>query len=349
MPGKSDSVHFLNLPTYDESRLNEDAVEAMEVLQVIVENARTVRERRNISLRTPVKCVTVILRNPSDHVVKSINGPLKGYILSELNAWDLVVVPKEQEHEWVTLALTPNFNILGRKLGKKIKDFKAMVTSMSHADAVACLENGGLDFEGLTISATDELISKLSFSKEGDHWESTSTPEGDVVVAVDCTQDEAILSAGRSRELMNVIQQLRKAAGLDLSDKVEVFFEESSGMSVVESAVSSNVHLFEAKFQGAVPVPKKFAPSWAVVLRSDTAEIGGSKVEVSICRPAVAGRDGLSDGVGYYLSTLEPKNVVETSTLDIKLDGKEITLKQGEDFWVNTVAKIRTTKTLAWV
>jgi len=281
--------------------------------------------------------------------VKSINGPLKGYILSELNAWDLVVVPKEQEHEWVTLALTPNFNILGRKLGKKIKDFKAMVTSMSHADAVACLENGGLDFEGLTISATDELISKLSFSKEGDHWESTSTPEGDVVVAVDCTQDEAILSAGRSRELMNVIQQLRKAAGLDLSDKVEVFFEESSGMSVVESAVSSNVHLFEAKFQGAVPVPKKFAPSWAVVLRSDTAEIGGSKVEVSICRPAVAGRDGLSDGVGYYLSTLEPKNVVETSTLDIKLDGKEITLKQGEDFWVNTVAKIRTTKTLAWV
>jgi len=349
MPGKSDSVHFLNLPTYDESRLNEDAVEAMEVLQVIVENARTVRERRNISLRTPVKCVTVILRNPSDHVVKSINGPLKGYILSELNAWDLVVVPKEQEHEWVTLALTPNFNILGRKLGKKIKDFKAMVTSMSHADAVACLENGGLDFEGLTISATDELISKLSFSKEGDHWESTSTPEGDVVVAVDCTQDEAILSAGRSRELMNVIQQLRKAAGLDLSDKVEVFFEESSGMSVVESAVSSNVHLFEAKFQGAVPVPKKFAPSWAVVLRSDTAEIGGSKVEVSICRPAVAGRDGLSDGVGYYLSTLEPMNVVETSTLDIKLDGKEITLKQGEDFWVNTVAKIRTTKTLAWV
>mmetsp|Transcript_9074 Transcript_9074/g.20499 ORF Transcript_9074/g.20499 Transcript_9074/m.20499 type:complete len:1170 (-) Transcript_9074:247-3756(-) len=349
MPGKSDSVHFLNLPTYDESRLNEEAVEAMEVLQVIVENARTVRERRTISLRTPVKCVTVILRNPSAHVIESINGPLKGYILSELNAWDLVVVPKEKEHEWVTLALTPNFNILGRKLGKKIKDFKALVTSMSHADAVACLENGGLDFEGLTISAKDELISKLSFSKEGDQWESTSTPEGDVVVAVDCTQDEAIISAGQSRELMNAIQQLRKAAGLDLSDKVEVFFEESAGISTVETAVSSNVKLFEAKFQGAVPVPKKFAPSWAVVLRSDTAEIGGSKVEVSICRPAVAGRDGLSDGVGYYLSTLEPLNVVDQSTLSIKLDGKEITLKQGEDFWVNTVAKIRATKALSWV
>lgn len=230
-------------------------------------------------------------------------------------------------------------------------------TSLSHditffpiiQDAVACLENGGLDFEGLTISAKDELISKLSFSKGGDHWESNTTPEGDVVVAVDCTQDEAILSAGRSRELINAIQQLRKAMGLDLSDKVEVFFEESVGTSTVETAVSSNVNLFEAKFQGAVPVPKKFAPSWSVVLRSDVAEIGGSKVEVSICRPAVAGRDGLSDEIGYYLSTLEPSNVVDQSTLSITVDGKGVSLKQGEDFWVNTVAKLRQTKALSWV
>ena len=348
MPGKSDSVHFLRLPAYDESRLNADAVEAMEALQVIVENGRNVREKRNISLRTPVKCVTVILRNPSANVVEALNGPLKGYILSELNAWDLVIVPKEEEHEWVTLSLIPNFNILGRKLGKKMKDFKSYVTAMSHADAVACLENGGMDFEGLTISAKDELVSKLSFSKEGEQWESTSTPEGDVVVAVDCTQDEAILSAGRSRELINAIQQLRKAAGLDLGDAVEVFFEETEGITVVESAVSMNTNVFETKFQGAIPVPKKFAPSWSVVLRSDTAEIGGSKVEVSICRPAVAGRSGLSDEVGYYLSTLEPSNL-NGSALSITIDGKDVTLTPGEDYWVNTVTKLRATKAVSWL
>jgi len=133
MPGKSDSVHFLNLPTYDESRLNVDAVEAMEALQLIVENGRNVREKRYISLRTPVKCVTVILRNPSPNVVASISGPLKGYILSELNSWDLFIVPKENEQEWVTLALMPNFNILGRKLGKNMNNFKMFVNALSHA------------------------------------------------------------------------------------------------------------------------------------------------------------------------------------------------------------------------
>lgn len=213
---------------------------------------------------------------------------------------------------------------------------------------MACLEKGELEFEGLAISTTDDLMSRLSFSKEGDHWESTATPGGDVVVAVDCTQDEAIISAGQSRELINAIQQLRKAMGLDLSDKVEVFFEENAGMTTVECAVSNNVKLFEAKL-GAVPVPKKFAPSWSVVLRSETSDIGGSNVTVFICRPAVAGREQLSDEVRYFLSMLEPSNVFDQSTVSINVDGKEVELKQGEDFWVNTVTKLRATKALSWV
>lgn len=64
--------------------------------------------------------------------------------------------------------------------------------------------------------------------------------------------------------------------------------------------------------------------------------------------PAVAGRDGVSDGVEYFLSTLEPSNVVDNSVLNITVDGKIFTLKQGEDFWISTVAKLSATKTLSW-
>jgi isoleucyl-tRNA synthetase len=132
MPGKSDSVHFLKLPSYDETRLNEDAVLAMSTLQGIVELGRNVREKRLISLRTPIKSLTVVLRNPSPVVVDAIKGPLKSYILSELNAWDLVVVQKENEHEWVKLSIQPNFSLLGKKFGKKMKAAKAAITSMTH-------------------------------------------------------------------------------------------------------------------------------------------------------------------------------------------------------------------------
>ena len=132
MPGKSDSVHFLRLPSYDESRLNHEAVEAMEALQAIVEQGRVCREKRNISLRTPIKSIVAVLRNPPAHVVAGVTGPLKKYILSELNAWEFQIVPKEQEHDWVTLSLTPNFPVLGKKLGKKMKEVGDAVRGLSH-------------------------------------------------------------------------------------------------------------------------------------------------------------------------------------------------------------------------
>ena len=346
-PGKSDSVHFLKLPSYDPSRLNEDAVEAMQALQSIVEQGRNAREKRNISLRTPIKEVVAILRNPSENVVKAIDGPLKKYILSELNAWSFTVVPKESEHDWVTLSLTPDFKVLGKKLGKKMKAVGAFVKNMSHNDAVKCLEEGKLVVEEVEIDAKTELTAKLSFSKEGEQWEATEAADGSCVIALDCTQDDAIISAGMSRELINHIQQLRKAAGLELKDVVEVFFKEEDGVTITESAVAKNVALFEAKFKGAIPLPRRLAPEWSVVLKSDMVEVGGSKVEVFVCRPAVAARDTLDDGAKGVLSSKEPSEL--NGDLKCSVDGKDYELKAGSDYWYNTAEKARSTKALPWL
>jgi len=347
--GKSDSVHFLGIPTYDPSRLNQDAVEAMETLQTIVELGRNVREKRLINLKTPVKNIVVVLRNPSENVINAITGSLKSYILSELNAWDLTIVPQEQEHEWVTLSLTPDFKKLGKKFGKKMKAVAEAIKAMSHAEAVAALEKGSLDIEGGTVDALTEMVSKLSFSKEGEQWESASTHEGDFVIAVDCTQDEAILAAGRARELINAIQQLRKNAGLDLTDKVEAFFSENETDPLIEAAVSGNVDVFRNKFKGAVPVPKRFAPDWSVVIGCETVEIAGSKVDVTICRPAVAAKEGLSTEKVTFLSTVAPSSVEEGAEISFVVDGKDMNVKEGKDFWLSTASKLAATKAVDWL
>jgi len=348
MPGKSDSVHFLRLPAFDESRLNEEAVEAMEALQAIVEQGRACREKRKISLRTPVKSVAAVLRNPPENVVKGLTGPLKSYILSELNAWDLQLVPKEQEHDWVTLALTPNFKVLGKKLGKKMKEVGNAVKALSHEDAVKCLEEGKLEVAGISLDAKTELESKLAFSREGDNWEAASSQDGALVVALDCTQDEAILSAGKSRELINHIQQLRKSAGLELEDVVEVFLSEEDGITIVENAVSKNVPTFDAKFRGSIPLPQRFAPEWAVVIKSDLVDVGGSNVTVSICRPSLAVSDSVKDPAKKVFETLEPSNFNEGQEFTFSVDGKSHTMVEGKDFWLSSTTKVRSTKALNW-
>ena len=204
-------------------------------------------------------------------------------------------------------------------------------------EAVTCLENGKLEVEGEVLDAAADLESRLEFSREGEHWESTSKADGSLVVAVDCTQDAATQSSGMSRELMTGIQQLRKAAGLDLKDVVEVFFEEEEGVSLVEDAVAGNVGLFDSKFKGSIPLPSRFAPSWSVPLKSETIDVGGSSCLVKICRPAVAARDDIAEAAKLVLSSIEPSTLAEGQNFEFVLNGKKDTVKEGLDFWKTTV------------
>lgn len=147
---------------------------------------------------------------------------------------------------------------------------------------------------------------------------------------------------------MNHIQQLRKGAGLDLSDVVEVFFEEGVDVDSVEKAVAMNLPLFQAKFKGgAVPIPKRCAPPGIVVLGSDTVDVGGSNVIVYICRPALATRDDLNELAANYLSTLGPSGV--DGEIVFSIDGNAYSLQEGQDYWKNSAAKAKATKSLEWL
>jgi len=206
-----------------------------------------------------------------------------------------------------------------------------------------------LEVADIKLDVATELIPRLAFSKEGDHWESTTSQDGSLVVAVDCTQDEAILSAGKSRELINHIQQLRKNAGLDLKDVVEVFFSEEEGVTIVEDAVAMNVAMFDAKFKGSIPLPKRFAPAYSVVLKVDKVDVGGSSVEVAICRPAINARDDIEEASVHVLSTLEPIALTPGQEYSFAVDGTSCKLQEGVDFWLSTAAKLRVTKALTWM
>jgi hypothetical protein len=157
------------------------------------------------------------------------------------------------------------------------------------------------------------------------------------------------LAAGRARKLINAIQQLRKNAGLALTDKVEVLFSENETHPLIEAAISGNVDVFRNNFKGAVPVPKRFASDWSVVIGCETVEIAGSKVDVTICRPAVAANEGLSTEKITFLSTVSPSSVEEGAEISFVVDGKDMTVKEGKDFWLSTASKLAATKAVDWL
>jgi Domain of unknown function (DUF5915) len=230
-----------------------------------------------------------------------------------------------------------------------MKDVQNAVSKMTHDEAVHCMKLGTVEVEGCVLDVATELESKFEFSKAGDHWESSNKTDGSLVIALDCTQDNSTVSSGMSRELINGIQQLRKNAGLEMKDAVEVFFQEETGVTIVEDAIGSNVSLFETKFKGAVPIPFRFAPSWSIVLKSDMIEVGGTLVKVSICRPAIAVRDDLATPVVNALASMEPDSFVKGQVFHCAVDAKLYDLVEGHDFWLSSAAKIRATKAVSWI
>jgi isoleucyl-tRNA synthetase len=101
MAGKSDSVHFLRLPSFDESRLSETAVKGMQLLQTVVKCGRDAREKRLLSLKMPVKTLVVCCPNESDEVRENVKTQLASYIKTELNAWEIKFVDGDEESQWV--------------------------------------------------------------------------------------------------------------------------------------------------------------------------------------------------------------------------------------------------------
>jgi hypothetical protein len=55
---------------------------------------------------------------------------------------------------------------------------------------------------------------------------------------------------------INHVQQLRKGAGLDLKDEVEVFFCEDKGIKSTEDAILGKLPSFRGKVQGCSPSSK---------------------------------------------------------------------------------------------
>jgi len=108
------SIHFLRIPEYDISLLNEKIERDIDLLMGILEDARILRERRKISLKHPVKSLTII--TDSEDYIQSLQ-PLLGYIQDEINVGEILF--ERNFSQYVSYQVIPNHKVLGQQLQKQ--------------------------------------------------------------------------------------------------------------------------------------------------------------------------------------------------------------------------------------
>jgi isoleucyl-tRNA synthetase len=214
------SVHLTDWPSADEFPADHDLVAAMDAVRELVSSALSVRKAKGLRVRLPLPLLTVAtpdaatLRPFADLVTDEVN-------VKAVEFTDDVAAYCERVLTVVPRALGPR---VGGAVQQVIKAVKAGEWSLVSGAPVAA---------GVTLQE-GEYDLKLVAADPGN---SATLPGGEGVVVLDSTVTPALAAEGVARDVVRVVQQARRDADLDVSDRIRV---EINGSSAVSDAVEAH-------------------------------------------------------------------------------------------------------------
>ena len=220
------SVHLCRYPEADEALANVLLEEAVSRMQQVIELGRRKREDVKINLRTPLRRLTIVHR---DAELLAEIATLENYVKAELNVKD--VRYDTDESKYIALVAKPNFPVLGKRLGKRMRAFQASIAALDAPAIEAFQQTGSIAVDGETFDATE--IQVLREAKAGTNAISNRY----VSIDLDIDLDDDLVREGWAREFVNRIQRDRKKRGFEVSDRIRVRFR---GDPALESAIEAH-------------------------------------------------------------------------------------------------------------
>ncbi|MGB9666094.1 MAG: isoleucine--tRNA ligase [Candidatus Cryosericum sp.] len=209
------SVHFLDLPEFDESRYDERLSASMQAVMDVVSLGRSARKQAGVKTRQPLQAVAVYVRDEQIHEALVSHADI---VRDELNVKSITEVMHASDIAEFTLR--PNLPVLGKRAGRSIPLIQKALTvdaERLHAE----LETAGqvsLDLEGVPFILTrDDVISTVS-GKGGMFAASAAN----VVVAIDPVITPELRGEWYVREVEHFVQGQRKESGYQVTDRVRL-------------------------------------------------------------------------------------------------------------------------------
>ncbi len=212
---KTESVHISDFPKYNETYIDKDLEEKMDIAQRVSSMVLALRRKVNIKVRQPLSKLMIPI---IDRSLQSKFEAVRNLVLAEVNV-------KEVEYITDTTGvlvkkIKPNFKTLGPKYGKLMKQISGAVAQMSQEDIVTFERN-----ETFELNVNTE---KINLTLEDVEITSEDIPgllvanDGKLTVALDITVTEELREEGIAREFINRIQNIRKDSNFDVTDKIEI-------------------------------------------------------------------------------------------------------------------------------
>ena len=215
---ESQSVHFQLMPEADEKLIDKDLEERMALAQQATSLILGIRKKVNLPVRQPLQKVMIPVI--SEKVRRQLES-VSAIILGEVNVKEMQFI--EDTTGIMTLKIKPNFKVLGKAYGARMKEIAAgfagldqnVIASIQKAEAAQEVYTLALPGGDVVLNPGDYAIS----SEDVEGWQVAS--EGSLTVALDIEVTPELKLEGLARELVNRIQNLRKSSGFEVTDRID--------------------------------------------------------------------------------------------------------------------------------
>ncbi len=217
LTGSENSIHLDRYPVADPSLIDPDLEERQKLAQDITSMALALRRKVNLKVRQPLHTIMVPV---ADEKRRAAADAIMDLVKSEINVKDLKIVGNDEGI--LVKSVKPDFKKLGPKFGKNMKAAAEIIKNLD-AKSIAALERDGhLSFDLNGTPAEVELSDVEIISEDIPGW--LVANEGSLTIALDVTVTPELRREGIARDIVNRIQNIRKARNYDITDRIRLVF-----------------------------------------------------------------------------------------------------------------------------
>jgi isoleucyl-tRNA synthetase len=210
-----DSVHLRDFPEPDPQLADPELEAAMEAVRLTVELGRAARAQAKAKVRQPLRRAVIVANDAEREAIEARAELVK----AELNVKELDFVT--DEGELVSYEVKPNYRALGPRFGKRMPQAAAAVEALDAAHVAKAIADGreiGISLDGTDHTLGPDDVTLALQPLEGYEVEA----EAGHAVALQLELDDELRREGLAREIVHAVQNARKEAGLEITDRIEL-------------------------------------------------------------------------------------------------------------------------------
>ena len=213
--GKSESVHLSEFPKADGRSMDQALMDQMDALRDIITLGGAARNVAKIKVRQPL--AELVIRTTADADRAAI-AQFEQLIRDELNVKAVRIV----EEPLLTATAKLNKKTAASKLGAKLKEAEAELTQRDPRE----LRAGSFELAGIALEPADITIEYAS--AKADYAGTIDNRGREAVVSIVITEDLKL--EGMARDVIRLVNQARKDAGLEIADTISLYLHSPAEM-----------------------------------------------------------------------------------------------------------------------